>query len=209
MAKKKNEKENLPNESVEKEMANKSDDISNNTDNHCKINNCDCKCENGEVDSNSDESNAKLDGLNKELENVNNKLVRLQADFLNYKNRSEKEKFATYSNAIADVLKDLLPIIDNLERGIEVAEKSESEEVKNYNKGVKMVYDQFMNALAKRGLTEIEALNAKFDPNLHSGIAFEATNEKEEDTIIEVFQKGYTVNEKVIRPSMVKIAKNK
>ena len=157
---------------------------------------------------NSENSEEKLEEnkLQEEYDALNNKMLRLQADFLNYKTRAEKEKMSTYSNAVADVLCDLLPIVDNFERAIESV-KSENEELINFKNGVKMIYDQFFNVLQKRGLKEIDALNSKFDPNIHSGIAFEVAQEKEEDTVIEVFQKGYLVNEKVIRPSMVKIAK--
>ncbi|QSX07407.1 nucleotide exchange factor GrpE [Sedimentibacter sp. zth1] len=193
----------------EKNIANES----SNTENK-KLENEDIKVEenrdtketsndNGEQKKESNE----VDSLKEELQTSNNKLVRLQADFLNYKARTEKEKFATYSNAVADVAKDMLPIIDNLERAIESADKNSSDEVKNFNNGVKMIYEQFLDILHKKGLAEIEALDKKFDPNFHSGIAFEAVDDKEEDTIIEVFQKGYVVNEKVIRPSMVKISK--
>ena len=143
-----------------------------------------------------------------EFDALNNKMQRLQADFLNYKARTEKERFSTYSNAVTDVLTDLIPIVDNFERAID-AVKSENEEIINFKNGVKMIYDQFLNILQKKGLKEIEALNSKFDPNMHSGIAFEVKEDKEEDTVIEVFQKGYLVNEKVIRPSMVKISKQK
>ncbi len=143
-----------------------------------------------------------------EFDALNNKMQRLQADFLNYKARTEKERFSTYSNAVTDVLTDLVPIVDNFERAID-AVKSENEEIINFKNGVKMIYDQFLNILQRKGLKEIDALNSKFDPNMHSGIAFEVIEGKEEDTVIEVFQKGYLVNEKVIRPSMVKISKQK
>lgn len=164
---------------------------------------CDENCENNE---NVEESCEEIK-LKEEYDALNNKMLRLQADFLNYKSRTEKERTATYGNAVSDVLTDLLPIIDNFERAIESV-NSENQEVINFKNGVKMIYDQFLNTLQKKGLKEIEALDSKFDPNIHSGIAFEVTKEKEEDTVIEVFQKGYLVNEKVIRPSMVKIAKN-
>lgn len=160
--------------------------------------------------SNKTENNGNESNLiaKEEFDALNNKMQRLQADFLNYKSRTEKERFSTYSNAVTDVLADLVPIVDNFERAID-AVKSENEEIINLKNGVKMIYDQFLNILQKRGLKEIEALNSKFDPNMHSGIAFEVIEDKEEDTVIEVFQKGYLVNEKVIRPSMVKISKQK
>jgi molecular chaperone GrpE len=138
-----------------------------------------------------------------EEENLNNKLLRLQADFLNYKNRTEKDKFSTYGNAVSDVIKDLLPVLDNLERAIE-AEESEDNSFKD---GVKMIYTQFVGLLNKRGLKEIEAMGKQFDYNVHYGVSFDSESKEEDGTIIEVLQKGYTVSDKVIRPSMVRIAK--
>lgn len=165
--------------------------------------------ENTEKSTEAENKNDNLDLVAKEeFDALNNKMQRLQADFLNYKARTEKEKFSTYGNAVADVISELIPIVDNFERAID-AVKSENEEIINFKNGVKMIYDQFLNILQKRGLKEIEALDSKFDPNLHSGIAFEIKEDKDEDTVIEVFQKGYLVNEKVIRPSMVKISKQK
>ncbi len=168
----------------------------------CKENCCNESCEcNENVEKNCEEIK-----LKEEYDAINNKMLRLQADFLNYKARTEKERSTIYGNAVSDVLTDLLPIIDNFERAID-AVNSENQEVINFKNGVNMIYDQFLNTLQKKGLKEIEALNSKFDPNIHSGIAFEVTEEKEEDTVIEVFQKGYLANDRVIRPSMVKIAK--
>lgn len=145
----------------------------------------------------------KENDTNEELESLNNKLLRLQADYLNYKNRVEKEKTQTYGNAVSDVINCLLPVVDNLERALE----AESSDNNSFKEGVKMIYDQLMGILEKKGLKEIEALHKPFDHNFHYGVAFEAESEEEDGTIIEVFQKGYTVNDKVIRPSMVKISK--
>ncbi len=129
--------------------------------------------------------------------------MRLQADYLNYKNRTEKEKLSTYSNAVADVIQDLLNIVDNLERALKIDTPIDN----SFKDGIQMIYEQLMGVLDKRGLKEIEALHKPFDHNVHYGVAFDAESDKEEGTIIEVFQKGYMVNNKVIRPSMVKIAK--
>lgn len=149
------------------------------------------------------ESQENQEQENEEVENLNNRLLRLQADYLNYKNRAEKEKTQTYNNAVADVLNCLLPVVDNLERALE----AESSKDNSFKEGVEMIYSQLMGILDKKGLKEIEALNRPFDHNFHYGVAFEADSEAEDGTIIEVFQKGYTVNDKVIRPSMVKISK--
>ena len=138
-----------------------------------------------------------------ELEQLNNKLLRLQADFLNYKTRTEKEKISTYSNAVSDLIIDLLPVVDNLERAL----SSENSEGSSYKEGVQMVYDQFMGILNKKGLKEVESIHKPFDHNVHYGVGFEANEEYDDGIIIDVLQKGYTVNDKCIRPAMVRICR--
>jgi molecular chaperone GrpE len=138
-----------------------------------------------------------------EIEALNNKLLRLQADFLNFKTRTEKEKFTAYGDAVSGVICDLLPVIDNLERAI-AADNSETD---NFKEGVEMVYNQLMGILEKKGLKEVEALHKPFDHNLHYGVAFEECEDYDDGIIIDVLQKGYTVNDKLIRPAMVRICK--
>lgn len=143
------------------------------------------------------------DTTNVELEQLNNKLLRLQADFLNFKARTEKEKISTYSNAISDLILDLLPVVDNLERAL----AAETSEGNSFKEGVQMVYNQFMGILNKKGLKEVESLHKPFDHNVHYGVGFEANDEYDDGIIIDVLQKGYTVNDKCIRPSMVRICR--
>lgn len=140
---------------------------------------------------------------NEEIESLNNKLLRLQADFLNFKSRTEKEKISTYGDAVSGIICDLLPVIDNLERAID-ADKSETD---NFKEGVVMVYNQLMGILDKKGLKEVEALHKPFDHNLHYGVAFEESEDYDDGIIIDVLQKGYTVNDKLIRPAMVRICR--
>ena len=130
-------------------------------------------------------------------------MLRLQADYLNYKDRTEKEKHSTYGDATTAVICELLPVIDNLERAI-AADVSETD---NFKEGVVMVYNQLMGILGKKGLKEIEALHKPFDHNLHYGVAFEECEDYDDGIIIDVLQKGYTVNGKLLRPSMVRICK--
>src|SRR6056297_1414510 len=137
----------------------------------------------------------------KKIEEINNKLLRLQADFLNYKTRTEKEKIKYYNDAVEDLVCEMLPILDNFERALENKESDE-----NLFKGVEMILNQFKAMLKKFGVKEIEALGKKFDTNLHHGVTTEET-EEDEDIVLEVFQKGYKLKDKVIRPSMVKISK--
>ena len=140
---------------------------------------------------------------NEEIESLNNRFLRLQADFLNFKARTEKDKLTSYGDAVSGVVCDLLPVIDNLERAIE-ADKSETD---NFKEGVVMVYNQLMGILNKKGLKEIEALNKPFDHNLHYGVGFEECEDVDDGIIIDVLQKGYTINDKMIRPAMVRICK--
>lgn len=138
-----------------------------------------------------------------EIEALNNRLLRLQADFLNFKNRTEKEKLSSYGDAAAGVICELLPVIDNLERAID----ADTSETDKFKEGVVMVYNQLIGILNKKGLKEIEALHKPFDHNLHYGVAFEECEDYDDGIIIDVLQKGYTVNDKMIRPAMVRICK--
>lgn len=187
----------------EKEIAKETEQKTENTENSSKEE----KGQQAEdVEKNQEENkieDKEKDTRSVEEENLHNKLLRLQADFLNYKNRTEKEKLSTYGNAVSDVIKDLLPVLDNLERALE-ADKSEDNSFKD---GIQMVYTQFFGLLDKKGLKEVEAKQKQFDHNLHYGVAFDCDCKEEDGTIIEVLQKGYTLNDKVIRPAMVRIAK--
>lgn len=145
--------------------------------------------------------NIELKKKNDEIEALNNKLLRLQADYLNYKDRVEKEKLTIFGDAVSAVICDLLPVIDNLERAIS------ADVPDNFKEGVVMVYNQLMGILSKKGLKEIEALHKLFDHNLHYGVAYEESEEFDDGIVIDVLQKGYTVNDKLIRPSMVRICK--
>ena len=137
-----------------------------------------------------------------EIEELTNRLLRLQADFVNYKNRALKDKESTILYATEDLLNEILPILDNFERALESAEEKDA-----FYEGVKMIYEQFIKVLNKNGLKEIQCLGECFDPNLHHAVFMEECENSEEGTILEVFQKGYLLNDKVIRPSMVKVAK--
>ena len=144
-----------------------------------------------------------LEAKDKEIEELNNKFLRLQADFANYKRRSEKEKESIFNYATGELATKLLEVLDNFERALSTANDKND----GFYQGVDMIYNQILNVLKGFGLEEINSLNEKFDPNLHHGVMTVESNEHEEDTIIEVFQKGYKLRDKVIRPSMVKISK--
>ena len=139
----------------------------------------------------------------KEDEAVLNRLVRLQADFENFKKRSQKEKTEIYQFASENFATKLLPVMDNLERA-EAALSDASEEAKGYIDGLEMVFRQLKDVLKEEGLEEI-VCEGPFDPNLHHGVAVGQDDEKDDQEIIDVFQKGYKFKGKVIRPAMVKV----
>ena len=126
--------------------------------------------------------------------------LRLMADFQNYKKRVEKEKKDLYAYANENIMSDLLTVMDNFERALE----HDADE--NFKEGIEMIFKQLQDALEKSGLAEIPALGEDFDPNVHSAVMAEETEDYESGKVSGVMQKGYTLNGKVIRPSMVKVA---
>lgn len=143
-----------------------------------------------------------VDG-NKEFEELNNKLLRLQADFVNFKKRAEKEKENTIHYALESFGCSLLPIIDNFQRAME----SEVDKNDNFYKGVEMIYEQLIKALNDNGIEEVKALGEEFDPNFHHAVFMEESDEYEAGKVTEVLQTGYMLKDRIIRPAMVKVAK--
>jgi molecular chaperone GrpE len=137
-----------------------------------------------------------------EKDDMNTKLLRLQADFINYKNRADKEKTRIYSSAVEDVVCGMLTVLDNFERALDAPDDNG-----NFKEGVEMIFDQLKQTLKKRGLEEIDALGMSFDPAIHHGVMSEEVEGTEADIVLEVLQKGYKMKEKIIRPSMVKVSK--
>lgn len=132
------------------------------------------------------------------------RLLRLQADFDNYKKRVIKEKNDIYKYAAEDIVSEILPVLDNFERAL-VSIKEIEENNDGYIQGVEMVFQQLTQVLIKEGVEEIPALGETFDPNFHHAVAQENKEDYEDNTIIDVLQKGYKLKEKVIRPSMVRV----
>ena len=130
------------------------------------------------------------------------RLMRLQADFENYKKRTQKEKTDIYQFALEGFVTKLLPVLDNLDRAEAAADDDNTDK---YREGVQMVFKQLIGVLNEEGLQEIDCVGTAFDPNFHHGVAVGEDPEKEDQVVLEVFQKGYTFKDKVIRPAMVKV----
>lgn len=135
-----------------------------------------------------------------EDEALNARYMRLMADFQNYKKRTEKEKSDIYAYANEKIVTQLLEVLDNFERALshECADEG-------YAKGMEMIFRQLSDVLEKAGLEEIKALGEDFDPNFHNAVMTEDNADYESGKVTGVMQKGYRLNSKVIRPSMVKV----
>ena len=144
-----------------------------------------------------------VDGLNKDLQEKKDRLLRLQADFDNFRRRSAKEREEISAVVTQNFCKDMLPLLDN-----ERAMAAETKDVEAFQKGVEMIFTQFQEILKKNGLEHIEAVGQKFDPNFHQAVMRVEDPEKEDDTVAQELQKGYMVKGRVIRPSMVQVVSN-
>lgn len=140
-----------------------------------------------------------------ELADLNQRFLRVAADFDNYKRRTvqEKEDLVKYSNA--KIMGELLPVLDAFQLALK--NPGESQEAQNVIKGVEMLYRQIMQVLEQAGMSKIEAVGQPFDPKLHEAIMQVDDDSVPEDTVVEELRAGYVLNERVIRPSMVKVSR--
>lgn len=145
----------------------------------------------------------KVDKLEEELKQSEDKYLRLYAEFENFKRRKNKEIETNNVYKSQKVITEILPSLDNLERALQV--ESDNEEIKSLLKGVEMVYEGLLNVLKSEGVELIETENVQFDPNYHHAVMQDEDSEKESGAILDTFQKGYKLKDRVIRPAMVKV----
>ena len=146
-----------------------------------------------------------LDEKTKKLETYENTLKRLQAEFENYRKRTEKEKIDSIAYANEKIIVSLLDILDNFERAInEMKKTNETEKLKT---GVELIFKQLYNLLKTQGVEKIEAIEQQFDPKKHEALMQIVSDNHKEDTVIQVMQKGYMIKDKVIRPTKVAVSK--
>ncbi len=131
-------------------------------------------------------------------------LLRKTAEFDNYRKRTDRERQAVSEAAAIDVLTELLPIVDDLERALK-AEPGEA--VERYRRGVELIHQHLLDLLRKRGVRPIEAVGADFDPHFHQAVIHEAVQGARDGEVIEEFRRGYMLGDRLLRPSMVKVAK--
>ena len=145
-----------------------------------------------------------LEALQRDKNALQDRLLRTAAEFDNYRKRMERERRELSEYAAADVLKDLLPILDNFERALQAPATPETEALR---KGLELIHRQMLDVLKKRGVTQIEALGADFDPNFHEAVIHEASADHREGEVMQELQRGYLLGERLLRPAMVKVAK--
>lgn len=140
--------------------------------------------------------------LEKELADTKDQLLRLTAEYANFRKRSEKEKNESFTFATAKAVGEILSVVDNLERAL----SNEQEDYEGLKKGVQMTFDGLMASLEKLGVTVYGESGDQFDPNFHNAVMHVEDESLGENVITDVFQKGYRINDKVVRPAMVKTA---
>ncbi len=146
---------------------------------------------------------AHLKLLKKENEKLNELHLRKMADMENLKKRLEREKTEFYQYALSEFLKELFTVLDNFERALESRDEGDG---KSFREGVEMIYKQYQDMLVKFGARPIEIKGKKFDPHLHQAFITEESEDVQEPEIIEELQKGYTLHNRLLRPSLVKVA---
>lgn len=147
---------------------------------------------------------SQLDEKTKQCEEFFNMLQRTAAEFDNYKKRTAKEKGDIYADTVSEVVASFLPVVDNIERALQAS--ANEADFKSLKEGIELVYRQFKEIMGKNGVEEIKAVGEEFDHNLHNAVMHVEDPECGQNVVVEEFQKGYMLKDKVIRYSMVKVA---
>ncbi len=148
---------------------------------------------------------ADTDELQRQRDDFYDRLLRKTAEFDNYRKRVERDRQSMAEGVTADVVRDLLPLVDDLERALKADTGAEGAEA--YRKGVELIHRQLLDILRKRGVRPIEALGTDFDPHFHQAISHEPAEGRRDGEVIEEFGRGYMLGDRLIRPAIVKVAK--
>ena len=182
-----------------------------NCSNHCDED-CDCEDDCGchsdhkkDKKNKKDKKGKKIEELEKQLKESEEKALLAKADMINYRKRKDEEitKILKYANE--DIVRELLPVVDNFERAIKMDDNNLEDELSKFLEGFKMIYCNLVSILEKNEVKQIDGINKPFDPTYHQAVMTEASD-KEKDMVLEVLQKGYLYKDKVIRPAMVKVS---
>ena len=181
-----------------------------NCNEECK---CDeeCKCnennENNENNKNNENNeNTKVEELENKIKELEEKALRDKAEMINYRKRKDEEVVRLLKFCNEDLIKQMLPIMDNFERAIKLDDDNLDDEVSKFLEGFKMIYCSMQNVMGNFEVKQIDGANKPFDPVYHNAIMVEQKEGVEPGMVIEVLQKGYIYKDKVIRPAMVKVS---
>ena len=141
------------------------------------------------------------EALRAENQQLRDRYLRTLADFENFRKRNEREKADFFKHALGNVLRDILPVLDNFDRALEHAEGGDE-----FHKGVLLIYKQLFDVLQKHGLKPIEEMGVHFDPNIHEAVIREEDDSVPSHTVVAVLQKGYFLHDRLLRPALVKVA---
>jgi len=155
------------------------------------------------VDAEYANADAEVGKLAKDLEDLRQTLLRRQADFDNYRKRVEKERSEDSRRTTARLIEALIPVIDSFDQALA---SHREPEYANYRKGFELIHKQLLDNIAKLGAERVEPVGMKFDPHLHQAMDRTETTDKDEGTILQVFQPGYVFHGRVLRPAMVRVA---
>lgn len=156
-----------------------------------------------QAETTTTEKDGALEKLEQEKDEIYQKYLRLQAEYDNFRKRTQKEKEADRKYRSQSLITELLPIVDNFERALQT--KVEDDSAKQFVEGINMVYRQLTDVLQKEGVEEIETTGVAFDPHLHQAVMQVEDDNYDSNIVVEELQKGYKLKDKVIRPAMVKV----
>lgn len=181
----------------------------------CNCNHDDCKCEDSEDEDKKSKKNKKdkkskkleqkIEELEIKLKEAEEKALIAKADMINYRKRKDEEIIRMLKYSAEDIVRELLPVVDNFERAIKMDDNNLEDELSKFLEGFKMIYCNLVSILEKNEVKQIDGNNKPFDPTYHQAVMTEASD-NEKDIVLEVLQKGYLYKDKVIRPAMVKVS---
>lgn len=158
------------------------------------------------IDKEKEQLKNQVTELESKVKELEDKLVRNQAETINYRKRKDEELMKMIQMANSEIVLEILPLLDDFERAVSMDDDNPDDEVSRFLSGFMMIYENFMSALRKFNLKEIDGINKPFDPIYHDALMKEKRDDVEPGTVVEILQKGYLMNGKVLRPAKVKIS---
>jgi len=149
---------------------------------------------------------SELDTVRRERDDAQDRLLRLQAEFDNYRKRIDRERRELGEHFASELLTDFLPVLDDVERALTAAQASGEPALDSHRQGLELIQKQFLDLLKRRQVAPIDALGNDFDPNMHQSVGQEISDAHREGEVIEDLRRGYRVGERLLRPSMVRVA---